>query len=178
VVFKRHAQKNANLSDPIVAGVTPAPASPAKPARLPLRSSTRASARGVGPTHAAVQAVFITLLAWAALLCTGLGGTVGAVSPSLAGKVAPSAQYLQRQSGTSQAMRAVRRDSAAIVAQALATEPPPAWMQEPDGSALLAGTRTLQDRPPYTDTHLRAPIEPALKPRHRAPPGRAPPALA
>lgn len=161
-----------------MAGVTPTLATPAKHSRQPSLPGTCAPARGVGAAQRAVQAVLITLLTWAALLCTGLGGTVGAVSQSLASKLAASAQYLQRQGGTSQAIRAVRRDSAAIVAQAQVTEPPPAGTQPPAESAIPAGMSTPPEGPPHTDAGPLASIEPALKPRFRAPPGRAPPALA
>ena len=63
---------------------------------------------------ASVQAVLFALLAWAALLCAGLGGTAGGASQTFANKLVPNFQHLQRHGGTSLASRAVRRDQSAV----------------------------------------------------------------
>ena len=55
-------------------------------------------------------------LTWAALLCTGLGGSLGLASQNLASKLATPAQHLQRPAGTAQATRAARQDLPAATA--------------------------------------------------------------
>ena len=125
-----------------------------------------------------LQAVLVTLLTWAALLCTGLSGTVGVMSQTLAGKLAASAQHLQRHAGTSLATRAARgQATAALTAHRLAQEPQGVVPERPDlpsvhaeatpGTWAIAAAPTLgleQDSPP----------QPALRAhRSRAPPPRA-----
>ena len=114
-----------------------------------------------------LQAVLFTLLAWAALLCTGLGGTVGVASQSLGNKPAANAQQLQRHAGTSLTSRDVRRDQAAPPAvRQIADDARAVVLGSTDG-ALPAGGVTQRidaqraDQPPPSATepgpaHTRA----------------------
>ena len=129
-------------------------------------------------TRTTVQAVLVAFLAWAALLCAGLGGTVGAVSQTLAGKLAASAQHLQRPGGTSVASRAVRRELAAVAAELKVAEASAAVFELHVDGAVPAGGITL----PMVarQSEAQAPALTQLRPdaRHRTPPSRAPPLLA
>jgi hypothetical protein len=84
--------------------------------------------------------VLFTLLTWAALLCTGLGGSLGLASQNLASKLATPAQHLQRPAGTTQATRAARQDLPAATATCSFAS---GWSLVPgdfgDSSALPAG---------------------------------------
>lgn len=119
----------------------------------------------------------LTLLAWLALLCAGLGGTAGVASHPLAGKIAGNGQHFQRQAGTSHATRAARRDSPALAATQQFAE---AWHPA-----------AIDDVGPWPRSHFTSHIdelgsdepqaatpEPRLKLRYRAHPSRAPPVLA
>jgi hypothetical protein len=119
------------------------------------------------------------MLAWAALLlCTGLGGTVGVASQTLANKLAANAQHFQRHGGTSLASRAVRRDQLAVRAAQQIAEDSRAVVLDPTDGALPAAEVTLRiDARPADEPPLSA-IEPRLTPRSRAHPSRAPPVLA
>lgn len=150
------------------AGNMPAPSPPE-----PLAWSS-----GQGDTRAALRAVMVTLLAWAALLCAGLGGTVGVVSQTLAGKLAASAQHLQRQGGTSLASRAVRRELPAVAAGLQVAEASRAVVEVHADGALPSGDIALPMGQQRSDARAPAATEPGLSPRHRAPPSRAPPILA
>ncbi len=77
-----------NISAVRPVGNPPVP-SPPPPQPLAL-SNGRA---GVG---AWLQALLFSMLAWAAVLCTGLGGSMGVASQTLANKLAASAQHVQR----------------------------------------------------------------------------------
>jgi hypothetical protein len=120
----------------------------------------------------------LTLLAWAALLCIGLAGSVGVASQTLANKLATNAQHLQRHGGTSLASRALRRDQLAETSVQQIAQDSRAVVWDPTGGALPADEVTLPidaqraDEPPLSAT------EPRLKPRSRAHPTRAPPVLA
>ena len=150
------------------AGTTPVP-SPQEPLAL---SNGRA---GVG---AWIRAMLFTLLGWAALLCAGLGGTMGVASQSLANKLAANAQQLQRHGGTSLASRAVQRDQSVVAAAQRLAQDSRAVVLDHAKGALLTGEVTLRidaqraDEPPLSATETR------LKPRSRAHQSRAPPALA
>lgn len=133
---------------------------------------------GRAGTGAWLQAVLFTLLAWVAVVCTGLGGTVGVASQSLAHKLAANAQHLQRHGGTSLSSRALRRDQAAATAVQQVAEPSQILAQDLTAwapSAQVAGLRVEARRALEPPVSLAAPH---LKPRHRAHPSRAPPALA
>ncbi len=129
-------------------------------------------------TSAAWQAVLVTLLAWAALLCAGLGGTVGGVSQTLAGKLAASAQHLQRHGGTSMSSRALRRELPAATAGLKLAEAAAAVR---GGHGEAAGPAHIAARPltrPQVAPAAPVATPPLLRTRHLAPPGRAPPTLA
>jgi hypothetical protein len=127
---------------------------------------------------ACIQAVLFTLMVWAALLCTGLGGTVGVASQTLANKLAANAQQLQRHGGTSLASRAVRRDQPAVTSVQQITQDSPAVVLAPADGTLPAGEVMLRIDAHRADVPPLSVTEPRLKPRNRAHPSRAPPVLA
>ena len=147
-------------------------------AALPSPPEPLALSDGRAGVGAWLQAVLLALLTWAALLCAGLGGTLGVASQTLANKLAANAQHLQRHGGTSLASRAVRRDQAAPPASRQIAKDSRAAVSDPTDGALPAGGVALRidaqraDEPPLSAT------EPRLKPRIRAHPSRAPPVLA
>jgi hypothetical protein len=123
--------------------------------------------------------MLIALLALAAVLCSGLNGTVGGVSQTLAGKLTASVQFLQRQGGPSPGYRLVHRElpagaverKVAAVSQAVVkhkakvevhdvksaeeSAPPQSWHRTVAPSNIVTETRQYL--------------------RHRSPPSRAPP---
>ena len=137
-------------------GITPVPP---PPQQQPLTLSSGRAGAG-----AWLQAVLFTLLAWAAAVCTGLGGTVGVASQSLANKPAANAQHLQRHGGNSLASRAVRRDqtSATSVPHVAQDSQALAWdLTDGTLSAEVVGLRIAtrhSDEPPLSTT------QPDLKP--------------
>lgn len=155
-----------------------------------------AAERAAGAVRAAawLQAVLVTWLVWAALLCIGLGSSVGAVPQQLAGKLVAHAQHLQRQAGTSAATRAARRDTpSAVVLHNSAAHAPVAFAAAPDGWAghhrkaqpaghldgiLPARAPPLSAAQPHTGGPAQTAAEPRRAPRDPAHPSRAPPALA
>jgi hypothetical protein len=116
------------------------------------------------------------LLAWAAVVCTGLGGTVGVASQSLANKLASSAQHLQRHGGTSLTSRALRRDQAAATAVQQVAEQSQALAR--DLTALPANVVGLRIEARQAHEPPLSLAGPHLKPRKSAHPSRAPPVLA
>ncbi len=122
--------------------------------------------------------MLIALLAWAALLCAGLGSTVGGVSQKLASKLAASAQYLQRQGGPSLASRAARREHQAAAAELRVAEAPRAVVEVQADGATPVGEIAPPGTQPRTDARPRADSAPHLRSRHRSPLSRAPPLLA
>ena len=124
------------------AGTTPVP-SPPEPLAL---SNGRVGA------GAWIQSVLFTLLAWAALLCTGLGGTVGVASQTLANKLAANAQHLQRHGGSSLSSRAVRRDQPAVTSVQQIAEDSRAVVVDPTVGALPAGEVQAPDPSGQTST--------------------------
>jgi hypothetical protein len=152
------------------AGITPRPPPPD-----PLTLSSDRSRAGTG---AWLHAVLLTLLAWAALVCTGLGGAVGVASQSFANKLAANVQHLQRQGGTSLASRTARRDPvAATSVQQLAQDSQALASDVPDGPPPTAERRLRIDTQ-QADEATPASTEPHHKPHNRAHPSRAPPFLA
>ena len=144
----------------------------------PLEPLALSSGRAGAGTGAWFRAVLLTLLAWAAVVCTGLGGTVDVASPSLANKLATNAQHLQRHGGASLASRAVRRDQAAAtsVQDVAEDSQAPAW--DFTGETLLVQAVGLRIDTQRAEEPLPLITEPHLKPRERAHPNRAPPVLA
>lgn len=123
----------------------------------------------------AAQASLVTLLAWVALLCAGLGGTVGVVSQTLAGKLAASMQHLHRQAGASQASRALRGEPSSASAEQMHAEG--AAEVVASGGDLLVAAQPTTPPPVQRCAGLRLPIacEPVVGARHFTPPGRGPP---
>ena len=125
----------------------------------------------------AAPALLVMLMAWAALLFAGLGGSVGVASQSLASKLAASVQFLQRQSGTASASRTMRRDLPAVAGDQRCT------------TATVACSDRDNDVGPLALVSLRvANLVRATEPlhtndgphglwRHLSPPSRAPPVL-
>jgi hypothetical protein len=144
----------------------------------PLRPDLRTPAGGPAGTRTALQGMLVTLLAWTALLCAGLGGTVGVVSQTLAGKLAASVQHLQRHGGSSLSSRAVRRELPAVAAELKLAEASAAFVEVHTDGAVPPGRIAL----PTVEWHSYAQVPEATEPRpaarHRMPPSRAPPLLA
>lgn len=135
------------------------------------------------PSHrigarACLQLALFILLAWAATLCAGLGGAMGGVSQSLAAKLSANAQHLQRQAGGAQGTRAARRDQREVGAVRQLAQDTRAIGTEPHDAALLVDWTPLQVAQQQVDDQPGTTAAPPLKPRGRAHPSRAPPALA
>ena len=169
-------QENPNLPTSIVQTVTPTPSWPEGTAPVP--AEPLALSIGRAGTGAWLQAVLFTLLAWAAVVCTGLGGTVGVASQSLANKLASSAQHLQRHGGTSLTSRALRRDQAAATSVQQVAEQSQALARDLTAWALTANVVGLQIEARQAHEPPLSPAGPHLKPRKSAHPSRAPPFLA
>ena len=145
---------------------------------MPSPQGSLAPSNGRAGAGAWLQAVVLTMLAWAAVVGTGLGGNLAVASQSLANKLAANAQHLQRQGGASLASRTVRRDQAAAMpVQHFARDSQALAWDLTDG-ALPAGAVGLQIDTEQTDEPPPAANEPHLKPHKRAHPSRAPPVLA
>ena len=142
------------------------------------RSDLRTPAGAPAGTRTAVQAVLVTLLAWTALLCAGLGGTVGVVSQTLAGKLAASVQHLQRHGGPSLSSRAVRRELPAVAAELKVAEASAAVFEVHADGAVPLGRIALPTVEWQSAAQAPAATEPRPAARHRMPPSRAPPLLA
>jgi hypothetical protein len=123
----------------------------------------------------AIQVALTAVLACMALLCAGLGGNVGVVSQTLAGKLAASVQFLQRHGGTSLASRVVRRDIPAVAADLRVAEAPRAVAQPPGEGVVPPDALAL----PVALLDAVAKPGPASQPVHSpsrlSPPSRAPP---
>ena len=170
-------QEKPNCCGPIVRlvkipSVRLAPVESAPP-RLDLRTPAGAATG----TRTAVQAMLVTLLAWTALLCAGLGGTVGVVSQTLAGKLAASVQHLQRHGGPSLSSRAVRRELPAVSAELKVAEASAAVFEVHVDGGVPPGGITLPAVERASDARASASTEPRPAARHRMPPSRAPPLL-
>ncbi len=122
--------------------------------------------------------MLVTLLAWTALLCAGLGGTVGVVSQTLAGKLAASVQHLQRHGGPSLSSRTVRRELPAVAAELKVAEVSAAVVEVHADGAVPPGRIALPTVERQSAARAPAATEPRPKSRHRMPPSRAPPLLA
>lgn len=122
--------------------------------------------------------MLVTLLAWTALLCAGLGGTVGVVSQTLAGKLAASVQHLQRHGGPSLSSRTVRRELPAVAAELKVAEVSAAVVEVHADGAVPPGRIALPTVELQSAARAPAATEPRPKSRHRMPPSRAPHLLA
>lgn len=145
------------------------------PVRSPLEPL--ALSNGRADDGAWLQAVLFALLAWAALLCAGLGGTVGVASQSLAKKLAANSQHLQG-TGTSLASRVVRRDQQAVLAALQIAENSRAEVLDHADGALPVGEVTLRIDAQRAAESAISTTEPRRTPRNRAHPSRAPPVQA
>lgn len=151
----------------------PAPVEPAY-----SRPDLRTPPGGPAAACTALRVILVTLLAWAALLCAGIGGTFDVVSQALAVKLAASVQHLQRHGGTSLSSRADRRELPAIAAELKVAEASAAVVVDHDDGAVSAGAIALPAGQPRSQADALAAIEPSLSARHCLPPSRAPPRLA
>lgn len=135
---------------PIVPGVNVASDRPGAERRRPEPTGL---ALHHPPAHGAaawLRLVVLGMLAWAASLLSGLGGMSVAHSQPLAVKLAPAAQHLLRQTGSSPSPRAARRDLSAEVRAVAQTGGPRAPWQpaEPElawqAPVLLVPTQHVQ----------------------------------
>ena len=122
-----------------------------------------------------IQVILLTLLAWAALLVTGLGGTMGGASQTLAHKLAANAQHLQRHGSSSLTSRALRRNESAVTSVQQVAEDSRAIGFHPTDGALPTSVVTLLIDAQQVDEPPRSATELCLKRRNRAHPSRAPP---
>jgi hypothetical protein len=175
---RRFSEPNSGKYEPIEpysAGVNMIPVRLAGARPVPSPQDSLALPNGRAGTGAWLQAVLLTLLAWAAAVCTGLGGNLAVASQSLANNLAANAQHLQRHGGTSLASRAVRRDQAAATSVQHVAQDSLALAWDLTDGALPAGEVGLQIDAQQTDDPPLAATEPHLKPHKRAHPSRAPP---
>jgi hypothetical protein len=165
--------------------VTPPDLHPASPEAAP---SARADAPRNGPgAWAWWQALALSVLAWMALLCAGLGSTAGVVTQTLAGKLPVNAQHhLQRHAGNALASRSARRDHTPALEQRQVAEVGVAVLLNPldkprDNPLEAPPAAAGEQRSPVVHA-VQAPLPvaaPALAQRWpRAHLSRAPPALA
>lgn len=119
-----------------------------------------------------------TLVAWPALLCTGLGGTAGVLAYTLGGKLAPHLHHLQRQPGTSLAARTAPRGLPHVAAAHHFAEARCCAIVGDAGGALPASASFVRIDPPQAHRSSPSTGEPPRKPDNRAHPSRAPPPLA
>lgn len=134
------------------------------------------------------QALALSVLAWMALLCAGLGSTAGVVTQTLAGKLPVNAQHhLQRQTGAALASRSARRDHTPTleqrqVAEVGAAEVGVAVLLNPLDNPLEAPPAAVSvQRPPVVHAVQAPQTVAAPAPAQRGPrahPSRAPPVLA
>lgn len=176
--FRSLAQGNPNSSGPIVLDVKIAIAFPADRETASPPAAALAPSSGQRGSAAALPAVFVALLAWAALLCAGFGGTVGVISQTLAGKLAASAQFLQRQGGTSSTARALRRELPAVATSLTVVEAARAVVKSIEDAAPPASAIAPRVDQRHTDGYLPVAAELRLGHRHPTPPSHAPPSLA
>jgi hypothetical protein len=141
-------------------------------------SAMRAPSRARRATAAWLRAIMFTLVAWSALLCTGLGGTVGVFTYTLAGKLATHLHQLQRQPGTSMATRAAPRGLPHVAATHQFAEARCCAIADHAGGALPSSESALRVGSPQAHRLSSSKGEPPRKPDNRAHPSRAPPALA
>jgi len=139
---------------------------------------------GHGAIATAFQTVLVVLLAWAALLWSGLAGTVvGFMSPSLAAKLATSAPFMQRHVAGQGAVRILRRDAAPAVAattiaawKAIEADPTAAGPHEDSGAT---GVDCIWPRGEGGHREVWIAVaEPKARSRCGTPPSRAPPTQA
>lgn len=144
----------------------------------PVLGVSLALSSGTLSTGPWLRAFLLTLLVWATVVCTGIGGTVGLASQSLSNKLTANVQHLQRHGGTSHTSRAVRRDQAAAMSvQHVAGDSQALGWDLTDGTP-PAGEVGLQiDTQRANEPSLSA-TEPNLKQVRRAHPSRAPPLVA
>lgn len=177
-VSNRPTQEKPNLFRGTVPPVMTPPARSAVAGSVPLRPDPCLPSGSERGLRTAVHATLVAFLAWAALLFAGLGGTVGGVSQALAGKLAASAQHLQRQAGSSAASRALRRELPAVAAElTVARASVAALAPQVDIAPPVGGLPLL---PPALRAEVQAHAVALLRAatRHRTPPSRAPPVLA
>lgn len=178
-LFNSPTQEKSNFTELIVLPVKIPPVRLAPVESAPLRPDLRTPAGGAAGTSTAIQAMLVTLLAWAALLYAGLGGNAVALQ-TLAGKLTASVQHLQlqRHGGTSPSSRAWRRELPAVAAELKTAEASGAVVEVRAAGAVRGGRITLPTVVRHSDAQAPKVIEPRAAARHRMPPSRAPPILA
>ena len=104
--FETPTQENAKLPRSMVQAVSMTSSCPALPCQrhasatpAPPPPEPLALSSGRAVAGAWLQVVLFTLLAWAAVMCTGLGGNLGAVSRTLANKLAATGAMTQDRVG-------------------------------------------------------------------------------
>lgn len=129
-------------------------------------------------------AALLALLAWLAVLAAGLGGSVGAWTQTLAGKLPAQAQHLQRLQGAAAATRAAQREAGQSLRTAQAVSHAAAAPPELTALAELWAGHVGPGKRPEVVAAPGAEPRPAHVPalpagtRYTLPPGRAPPAHA
>lgn len=158
--------------------VTTSPARSAGAGSVPLRPDPCVASGSDMGMRTAANAVLIAFMAWVALLFAGLGGPMGGVSQTLAGKLAAGAQHLQRHAGNSAVSRALRRELPAVATEVKVARASSAVFEPPTDFAVSEGG--LPQLPVGQPSEVRAPAAPLprIDARHRTPPSRAPPLLA
>ncbi len=175
--LKPRTQERPNIPIRIVLRVKDQPAPLCVIESVPWRPQPCMDSRIPSGSYRVLQAILVTLLAWVALLCVGLGGTVGVVSHTLIGKLAASVQHLQRQGGTSLSSRVLRREFP-VAAELNTSEASAASAEVRVDSGVLAGRDALPVNQRHTEASAFTATEPRLCVRHGLPPSRAPPVLA
>lgn len=146
---------------------------------MSTRLDALARVAGSGRVRGAVETLLIALLALAAVLCSGLSGSVGSVSQTLAGKLTASVQFLQRQGGPSPGYRLARRELPTGAIERKVAEVSQATVKLKAKAEAHDVGSAEESAPPKSwhrtvalsniDTETRQYL------RHRLPPSRAPP---
>ena len=101
--FETPTQENAKLPRSMVQAMSMTPSCPASTSTsttpAPSPPEPLALPSGRAGTGAWLQEVLFTLWAWAALVCTGLGGNLGVASQTLANKLAATGAMTQDRLG-------------------------------------------------------------------------------
>lgn len=174
--FETRTQENTNLKRHKVQAVTTTSFCPSS--TMPVLGEPLELSSGTLSTGAWLRAVLFTLLVWATVVCTGIGGTVGLASQSLSNKLTANVQHLQLHGGTSLTSRAVRRDQAAAMSVQHVAGDSQALVWDLTDGAQPAGEVGLQiDTQRAYEPSLSA-TDPNLKQRRSAHTSRAPPFVA
>ena len=97
--FEAPTQENPKLPEPIVQAVSVTPSCPAGTTPVPPPPEPLVLSSGRAVAGAWLQAVLFTLLACAAVVCTGLGGSLGVASQSHAKRLTATGAMTQDRVG-------------------------------------------------------------------------------